>query len=353
LEKTKGGERGETMYGAVFHGVGKNVTVERVPKPVVRKPDDVLIRVRACGVCGTDLAILEGRHPASSPVILGHEYAGEVVDLGAGIKNLKKGDRVVVDPNIKCGTCLSCRSGRQNLCENYTTLGIYLNGGFAEYNVAPYSTVYRLPADMDWKDAALVEPVACAINGVRKSRMKPGETVVVFGAGPMGLIWLALAKHSGATSLVSVEISENRREVARRIGADTVLDPNKQSPSELIKKMTGERGADVVVDAVGNPKIVSEALKMIGAGGRVMLFGTNPMSAEVPINPYNIMHEEKEIIGSYIANYTFIPAIETMYRKVVPSDILFTHEFPLNEISKAFETHKRGESIKILIKPTK
>ena len=340
----------QQMTAAVFRGVTEGLKVEERAVPVAKNADDVLIEVKACGLCGTDPAILEGRHPSSPPVILGHEYGGVVLEVGKAVHSVRPGDHVVVDPNVKCGQCRFCRSGKQNLCENMTTLGIFLDGGFAQYNIAPQSAVYRVPKDMDWRDAALVEPVSCVINGIRRSGIGLGKSVAVIGAGPIGLIWIALARNAGAAKIIVGETMPARQEAAKKLGADIILDPRKTDIVKTVKQET-ENGVDVAVEVVGNPSTVQQAIQMLNFGGRAVLFGTCPEKADVRIDPYDLMRHEKEIVGSFIANYTFGPAIETMYKKQVRSDILFTHEFKVSEIHKAIDVHKAGQSIKVLITP--
>ena len=338
------------MIAAVFHGVREGIKVEERSSPEIRTPEDVLIEVKACGLCGTDPAILEGRHPSSPPVILGHEYGGVVVDVGKEVSSIKPGDHVVVDPNIKCGRCRFCRSGRQNLCENMTTLGIFVDGGFAQYNVAPQSVIYKVPEDMDWKDVALVEPVSCVVNGLRRSGMRAGDSIVILGAGPIGLIWIALAKEAGASKIIVSETMPTRRDAAKRLGADLVLDPRSVDVVGSVRSET-DGGVNVAVEVIGNPLTVRQAIEMLGFGGRAVVFGTCPKEAQVSIDPYDLMQHEKEVVGSFIANYTFRPAVEAMYRKRVNSDVLFTHQFKVKEIHKAIEVHKSGTSIKVLVTP--
>lgn len=338
------------MIGAVFRGVGEGLKVEERAAPVVRNADDVLLEVKACGLCGTDPAILEGRHPASPPVILGHEYGGVVVDVGKAVHAVKPGDHVVIDPNIKCGQCRFCRSGKQNLCANMTTLGIFIDGGFAQYNVAPQSAVYKVPMDMDWRDVALVEPVSCVMNGIRRSGIGLGSTVAVIGAGPVGLIWIALAKNAGASKIFVSETVPARQKAAKELDADIIIDPKRTDVVREVKAET-EDGVDVAVEVVGNPSTVQQAIQMLDFGGRAVLFGTCAEEAQVMVNPYDLMRHEKEIVGSFIANYTFKPAIDAMYRRKVRSDVLFTHHFGIREIEKAIQVHKAGQSIKVLITP--
>ncbi len=339
------------MTAVVFHGVDKGAKVEKVATPSVRKADDVLIEVKAAGLCGTDPAILEGRHPASPPVILGHEYTGTVVEVGGAVRNVEVGDRVVIDPNIKCGKCYRCRTGKENLCENMTTLGIYLNGGFAKYNVAPESAVYRVPGDMRWKDAVLVEPVSCVLNGLARARVKVGDVVCILGAGPMGLLWTQLVKRRGAGCVIVSDLAEKRLKIAKRLGADITVNTKEEGLIKVVKEATDGKLANVCVEAVGHPDTVKQALNSIGYGGRAVLFGTTKKGAEVSIEPYDIMRYEKEIVGSYIANYTIVPAIEAMHNRIVDSDVMITHEYRIEQFHDAVDAHRSGEAIKIVLYP--
>ena len=341
----------EKMLAVVFHGVDEGYRIEKVDAPSIKGDYDVLIEVKLAGICGTDPAILEGRHPASPPVILGHEYTGEVVDVGDKVKNVEVGDHVVVDPNIKCGKCYYCRRGKENLCENMTTLGIFIDGGFTRYNVAPESAVYKIRDDMRWRDAVLVEPVSCAVNGVMRANVKVGDAVAIIGAGPMGLIWTQLVKHRGAGPIIVSDLVEKRLKMAKKLGADIVVNPKEEDFIEAVKNATDGRMADVCVEVVGSPVTVEQAIRATGYGGRTVIFGTTKKGLKVSIEPYSVMRYEREIIGSYIANHTFIPAIAAMYERIVNSDMLITHEFPLDQFGEALKAHKSGEAIKIVLKP--
>jgi len=341
----------EEMLAVVFHGVKEGFKIERVEVPSIKKGDDVLIEVKLAGICGSDLAILEGRHPASPPVILGHEYTGEVIDVGKNVKNITIGDHVVIDPNIKCGRCRWCRAGKENLCENMTTLGIYINGGFARFNVAPESAVYKIPNDMRWKDAVLVEPVSCAINGVNRANVKVGDTVAIIGAGPMGLIWTQLVRQRGAGLIIVSDLVEKRLKTAKKLGADIIVNAREEDFVKIVKKVTNGRMADICVEVVGHPTTVEQAIAATGHGGRTVIFGTTKKGFKVSIEPYEIMRYEKEIIGSFIANYTISPAIATMYKRIVNSDVMITHEFPIEKFQEAINIHKSGEALKIVLHP--
>ena len=341
----------EEMLAVVFYGVKEGFRIENVKAPTIRDEHEILIEVKLAGLCGTDPAILEGRHPAAPPVILGHEYTGEVLDIGKRVRNVGVNDRVVIDPNIKCGKCYWCRRGKENLCENMTTLGIYVDGGFARFNISPESVVHRIPNDMRWRDAVLVEPVSCAINGLTRADVKMGDIVAIIGAGPMGLIWTQLARHRGAGLIIVGDLVEKRLETARTIGADIVVNPSKEDFIEAVKDATDGRMADVSVEVVGNTATVEQAIAAVGHGGRTVIFGTTGKGLKVPVEPYDIMRYEKEIVGSFIANYTISPAIAAMRKKIIDSDALITHEFPIERFQEAVDVHRSGEALKIVLNP--
>lgn len=341
----------EEMLAAVFHGIEQGVRVEKRPIPLVRNPNDVLIEVQGCSICGSDAAILQGRHPSSPPVVLGHEYGGIVRKVGDGVKSVKVGDHVVVDPNLKCGECYYCRNGMQNFCENWRTLGIHLDGGFAKYNIAPEKAVWRIPSNMPWEDAFLIEPVSNVAYGATRAGVSPGKSVLVIGAGPIGLIWIALMKKASASMLIASEIMPARMEAAKRIGADVVINPKKEDLVEKVKELTEGRGVDIAVEAVGHPSTAQQAIEAISPRGRAVMFGQTPPAATIPIVPHDIMRYEKEIVGSYTNGYMFASAIRIMLAKQVPSDVILTHRFKVSEFDRAMATHLSGESIKVLVSP--
>jgi len=339
------------MLAVVFHGVKEGFRIEKAKAPSVRDSHEVLIEVKLAGLCGTDPAILDGRHPAAPPVILGHEYTGEVLDFGKEVRNLSIGDHVVIDPNIKCGKCHWCRRGKENLCENMTTLGVYIDGGFAEFNVPLESAVHKIPSDMRWKDAVLVEPVSCAINGVDRANMKVGDVVAIIGAGPMGLIWTQMVRHRGAGLVIVSDPVDKRLETAKKLGADIAIDPRKEDFIQVVRDVTDGRMADICVEVVGSTVTVEQAIAAVGHGGRSVIFGTTKRGLKVPVEPYEIMRYEKEIVGSFIANYTFSSAVATMYKRMIDSDEIITHEYHLKQFQEAIDAHKSGNALKIVLHP--
>ena len=337
------------MLGALFKGIGKGVEVVEVDAPVASGPNEVVIRMRACGMCGTDLAVLEGRHPAKPPVILGHECAGEVSEVGSNVTSLAVGDHVVVDPNLRCGVCRYCRSDRPNLCENLVSIGEDINGGYATYMLAPEKSVYKIPKHMDWRTASLAEPFSCVVNGFLRARVKPSDSVVVYGAGPMGLFWVSLFRKAGARKIISVEIASKRREAAKKVGADVTIDPTAENPVSRVKEETGGLGADVAVEVIGKVETVENAIQSSAYGGRVVIMGTCRPDAIAKFSPFDIMRYERDILGSHTQVASFRPAIEMLETGFVPVDAIVTHEIPLREIDTAFVLNKKGESVKTII----
>lgn len=337
------------MLGARFEGIESGVRVVEVEAPVALGRNDVIIRMRACGMCGTDLAVLEGRHPAKPPVILGHECAGEVSEIGNEVKSLSEGDHVVVDPNLRCGVCRYCRSDRPNLCENLVSIGEDIDGGFANYLRAPEGVVYRVPKEMGWKTAAMTEPFSCVVNGFLRARVKPSDTAVVYGAGPMGLFWVSLLRKAGARKIISVEVAPKRREAARNVGADATVDPTSENPVKRIKEETGGQGADVAVEVIGKIETVEAALQSSAYGGRVIIMGTCRPDALAKFSPFDIMRYEKDILGTHTQVASFRPAIEMLDAGFVSVDAIVTHEIPLREIDKAFSLNRKGEAVKTII----
>ena len=337
-----------TMYAARFLGEGK-LAVENVPIPHVRNSDDVLLEVEAVGICGTDLHILDvpPGHPANLGVVLGHEYTGHVIEVGQSVRHFKPGDRVVVDPNLTCGLCDYCRRGMPHMCEEMTTLGIYIDGGLARYNVAPERALYMIPDEMPLEHAVLTESLSCVVHAVDRLKPQPGESAVVLGAGPIGLQFTQLLAAAGVKPLIVSEPAQFRREEALQNGAHHVADPTSAELSEIVKQETGI-GADLVVDAVGT--LIEQALTLARGGGRVMIFGQN-QTYHASVKPYDISRHELTIMGSYIAPFCFPQAIKLLSRGLVRPETLITHRLGLGQIQEGLELLRKGEAAKVVIDP--
>lgn len=337
-----------SMLAAVFTAPGR-LELAEVPVPEARKEDEVLLKVEAAGICGTDLQILKvpPGHPAKKRVVLGHEYLGEVVAAGPAAVHLRPGDRVVVDPNITCGLCSPCRNGRPNLCAGISTLGIFRDGGFARYNVAPARALYKISPRVPAETAVLAEPLSCVLNAARKTAMQPGETAVVLGAGPIGVCFSLLFSATGAGAVILTDTSPARREHARRIGAAAaVVDPLAEDLPGMINEQYGEAGADVVVDTTG--KLLAEALLLCRPGGRVILFGQDE-TAVATVNQNLVTRREIEVTGSFIAHYTFPAAVRVLERGLLPLEKMITHRFPLRDIEEGIAVMREGQALKVII----
>ena len=267
---------GETMRAGVFKAVGR-ITLSSLPVPVPQ-PGQVLLRVEACGVCGTDNHIFAGEltdgvHP---PVVLGHEIAARVERVGAGVSGLAKRQLCAVDPVIGCGACRMCHSGRPNLCADPTVIGYKLNGGFAQYLLAPANKVVPLAESAGVAGGVLCETLACVINGYDRLGLRAGGVALVLGAGTVGLLWTALLARSPVSPLLQTEIEEFRRRKALRMGADVVLDPAAGGFEQSLRSQLPE-GADYIIDATGDPSAIQQALPLLARGGTLLIFGVCPV----------------------------------------------------------------------------
>jgi len=335
----------EKMTAAVFERKGV-LNIKEIPAPTVKNPDDVLIRVKAVSICGTDVRALTDP-PAflfTEGIVIGHELNGIVEAIGADVTNVRVGDSVVVHPNNWCGKCYYCRTGHINLCENFTHIGDKVDGAMAEYACVPEKLVYQIRSDIPPHIACLTEPLACVLNPVREIRANPGDSVVILGAGPIGLIFMMLYKAAGA-KVIMVDTLENRREFALELGADAVLDPVTQNAEKEVRRETGI-GADIVVDAVG--LLLDQAIKLVRKGGSIILFGINE-AAKVQLNQAPIVFNEINIFGKFITKGTFPDAIKIIENKVIPIERLVTHRLPIREVKKGLELMKSGEGCKVII----
>jgi len=324
---------------------------------VVQKPTrtidehEVLIRVSACGVCGTDVHIVEGSSRSSPPVVLGHEFTGVIEDMKAPVGGFSVGDRVAVDPNVNCGRCFFCRRGEVHLCERLRALGVDLDGGMAEFCIVPPAQLYRLPGTMAPDVAAFIEPLSCAVHGIDRAAIRAGDTVVILGGGTAGLLLAQLAKNAGAAHTVVVEPVEWKRKIAERVGADVVIDPEATDVRTSINELTSV-GADVVIECVGKPRTVALALDLARRGGTVEIFGVCPLGETVPLEPNCVYSKEITIVGSYINPHTFDRAIALLAANKVTVGPFVINKFPLDRVREALNALQDGTTIKSLICPS-
>ncbi|MGA2626965.1 MAG: zinc-dependent alcohol dehydrogenase family protein [Candidatus Bathyarchaeia archaeon] len=338
------------MNAAVFRGVN-NLVVEDRPIPKIDRPDDVILEIYGCGICGTDPKIIAGEHPVKNGIVLGHEYAGTVAKIGDKVKNVKVGDRVAVDVDVKCGSCYYCRTGRDNLCQNIITLGEHEDGGYAKYNRSPASSLYKIPDEMTLDAAILAGPISCVVNTVQRANVRPGQSVGIIGAGPMGLHYLQLLKSSQAGSLVVYETKEERIANAKKFGAKRIINPSNEDAVKATKDLTEGRGLDVIIEAAGAPSATKLALAMIGRGGRIVQFGINPQGAEVSIQPFDFTFRQIEYIGSFISNYSFAAALDLLSAGKFEVDKFITHRLKVSDVNQGMDLMRKGECIKVMIVP--
>ena len=340
------------MKAAVLHRV-KDLRVEDVDMPKIAD-DEVLIKVEAAGICGTDIHIYLGEWRTSIPIILGHEFSGVIADIGRDVEAFKVSDRVVVEPNIICGSCRFCRMSERNyFCENLEATGVTINGAFAEYVKTKGRNVYRIPHKISFEKAALIEPLACCIRGIDQAKIKAGDTVAIIGAGPIGLILLQLVRISGASLVIQTDMEESRLDLARKLGADYVININDEDPIEAVKRLTGGYGVDVAIEAVGNPDAIDQAMSVTRRGGRLNIFGVSPQKAVWKVKPFDLYDKELTITTSYRSPFTFQRAVQIASSGRIKLKPLISHVFKLDEIEKAFNiAEKRLDgAIKVLVKP--
>ena len=333
------------MRAAVYEGEGRLV-VKDLPEPVPAD-DEVLIEIEACGICGSDVQIINvpPGHPSTPPVVIGHEFVGRVRQVGSAVRDVPIGLRVVADPDPKCGACDSCRAGRPANCTNIVALGVHRDGALARFVTAPANSVYPIAEDVPSEMAALVEPLACVVNGTNRAAIRPGESAVVFGAGAIGCLFIAVFRAAGAARIIAVEPSPERGAVATAVGADVALTPDAWATrrSELLPG-----GADVVVDAVGS--VLPQAIEAAGMGARIVVFGMNG-NARPPVHQVEIVEKGLAIFGSYISNFTFPAAIRLVESGRLNLAPMITATIPLEETLAGIGRLRAADAVKVVIRP--
>jgi threonine dehydrogenase-like Zn-dependent dehydrogenase len=334
------------MLAAVFAREGTLEMQER-PVPAVASPGDVLIEVEGCGICGTDLHILESPpgHPATPGCILGHEYIGRVIETGPDVSSLKRGQRVAVAPNVNCGVCRACRAGRPNHCLRFTTLGIFRDGGLARYSVAPERACHALSEALPFEEAIWTEVLSCVANSVDTVRPQPGEIAVIIGGGPVGALHALLFQAAGAVAIVT-DVSAARLDMLARVGIDRVVNAAAEPVADAVRDISAD-GADIVVDAVGTQ--LDAALDLARTGGRISLFGMNSR-ARPSVRQNAITRNELTIFGSYVGVNTFPRAIALLERGVIRPSVLLSAIEPLPELPAALDRLRHGDAMKIAIR---
>ena len=340
------------MKAAVFHGPDRPLSVEEVPTPTAGG-GQVLIRVAGCGVCHTDLHYTDHGTPTfkQPPMILGHEISGIVEGAGEGVGGRKPGDRVLVAAVTSCGACDACREGRENICAHGEMLGNHIDGGFAEYVVAPAKDTFLLPDGVPLVEGSIIaDAVTTPYHAVvNRGRVRPGDAVVVFGCGGVGLNVVQMAAAQGAR-VVAVDLSDDKLAWARKLGAAATVNPGGvERLDKELRKVTGG-GADVAFEVVGRPVTQEQTLACLKTGGRAVFVGYSPDT--MTLNSGRVMFRELEVVGSLGCRPVDYPRVVEMVRqKRIQLEPLVTHRFPLDRIAEAFDTLRSGSAIRVVVTP--
>lgn len=341
------------MKSAVFYGK-HDLRVEESKKPEIG-PWDVLIQVKACGVCGTDVHIYEGDKGAAEvnpPTILGHEFSGVVVQTGAEVVNCKAGDRVCIDPNCYCGTCEPCRNGVAHYCENMIGYGTTVNGAFAEYCAVNERQVYQLGERTSFEQGAMAEPVACCLHGIDMCEIQPGHQVVVIGGGMIGLLMMQLAKLAGATRVALLEPVENKREVAKKLGADICIDPVREDVKGTLKA-AGMTWINTVIECVGRPSTIQQAIEIAGNKAVVMMFGLTKPDETISVKPFEVFQKELVLKASFINPYTQKRALDLIDSKRLDVSSMIYEVCGLESLEDVLSKPELRANGKYIISPEK
>jgi len=330
------------LRAVVFPAVGQ-IELTDVAEPVLG-PSRLIVEVGACGVCGTDLHILQGEFIATYPCIPGHEFAGTVVAVAPDVTGFAEGDRVGVMPSVFCGSCHFCRTGRANLCPNGGGFGTSMPGAFAERVSVLATHAYHIPDHLTFAEAALIEPLACVVHGFDRLRPRPGDAYLVYGAGTMGLMLAQYARFAGARAVGLVDVNPAKIERARSFGFDVVG----ASFDEV--RSAAPLGFDNVIEATGVTNVAETAFDSVIRGGRLLLFGVYS-PGKAAFEAYQIFNREIDILGSMAVLDSYEPALNAMLAGAIDARRMVTHTYPLERFEDALETLRRGEGMKVQIAP--
>jgi len=343
------------MKAAMYYGPNE-MRYEETDIPEIGS-GDLLVKVKVALTCGTDLKTYRRGHPVivqRVPMVLGHEFAGVVERVGENVRKFEKGMRVVAANSAPCNSCFYCKRGRPNLCERLNEN--LINGAYAEYIRVPEHIVrqntYEIPPSLSFKDAALVEPLACVVHGADKAEIGLGDTVAIIGAGPIGLMMLQLVNRSGSCRTITTDLSQNRLKIAKALGADFTINGQSEDQVAKVRELTDGRGADVVIEAVGQPKTWEAATEMTRKAGLTMLFGGAPAGTKVSIDTRRFHYEELTIKGVFHHTPLYVEkALRLLECRAINTGAIITHEMPLKEVVQALNMMETGEAVKVAIVP--
>lgn len=345
------------MRALVFKGP-KHFEVEERPIPAISE-DEILVRVKYGGVCGTDNRIYQGTKIIDAPRITGHEFSGVIEEIGRNVTGYHAGQRVSVYPMIYCGKCHCCQEGRTNICVNRTTIGYEIDGGFAQYVRIPKEAiacgnVVEIPDSVSDEIAAISEPIAAAYHGIQQAQLQDGDTFVIVGAGPIGLFHVQLSKSVRLKKLIVIEPIEEKRRMAKEMGADLVIDPMTEDAKALILEATEGRGADAVIIDVGVPSVLEQSIEYVKKGGRFVIFAGNPVGSKVSIDPNIIHYKELMVTGSSSSSADNQREVfRLLDAGKVDCSQMVSGVFPLKDWQTAFDMKSNYKGIKTILDPWK
>ena len=334
------------MKAAVLENV-KDVNIKEIPSPEI-SDNEVLVHVKAAGLCGTDSHIFAGNMMVSTPLIMGHEICGEICEVGADFTDLSCGMKVAIDPNISCGSCFYCRRGEVHLCPNLEAVGVTRHGGFTEYVRVPRPNVFVLPNQLSCREGAMVEPVSCCLHGIDRAGIKAGDVVTILGGGAIGLILAQLASISGASQVFISEPDESRQQVAGNLGLCNVLNPEHIS-TEVLQQT--KEGADIVIEAAGNKSAARQSFDLARRGGTILFFGVCPESVTIPVAPFSVYEKELTIKGCFLNPFTTERAVQLVAKHRIEIDKLITHEYELAQLPELFSGDLTASGLKTVLHP--
>lgn len=321
-----------------------NMEIQELPLPAPLD-HEVIVKVKACGICGTDQHIFHGQ-PGSAevqfPIVLGHELSGEVVQVGKNVTQFTVGNRVSIDPNMYCGTCDYCRGNRVHLCDHLQAIGVTRNGGMGEYCAVPAANCYTLPDEISYEEGAMIEPLGCVLHGFNQIKVWPGASVLIIGGGYIGLMMLQVAKMYGASPITVSEPDVTKHELATQLGATEAV-----NPEELERR---KDGFDVVIECVGRKDSMTQAVKMAKKGGTVLLFGVSAPDTKIEVQPFDIFSKELTIKGSFINPHTHDLAISLVQQGKIQIKPLLSHQFSMNELPDIMKEYQSLKVMKGIIK---
>lgn len=340
------------MKALFLEDVGK-LALRDIEKPVP-KADELLIRIEACGICGTDRHLFLGEFPSKPPVTPGHEFVGVIEAVGRDVTDFEPGMRVTGDPNIACGHCAECQRGRVNLCANLQAIGIHRNGGFADYAVLPHKQAHLLPSSLNPLHGAFCEPLACCLHGVDLAKLKAGSSAIVIGGGVIGLLVVQLARLAGATDVVLITRNVEKRQLSEKLGATATLDPS--SGGDVVEQITGSSGllpggADVVFECAGLRQTVEQAPLLARRGGTAVILGVLPQGEKVEIEPFDLLFREVALVTSFLNPFTHRRAAELIASGMIVVEPLISRAIGLEEAAEAISNPAIAGEIRTLVVP--